>query len=200
MLKRRYARAEKLRLRGSTVMAEPSLSDDTQVGAGTAPAPERRRCLWPDERSIRAQTLFREIPLFRDVPPHHLRQIAQFSHTHTFDAGETIIRMGEVGDTMYVISSGKVEVVLERPSGNVVVATFGPGEVFGELSIFDSERRSATVVAVEETEALTLDRMDVLRLLNRSPDMAMSLLKSLSARLRIANDRLVGQPPEAPKG
>ncbi len=184
-------------MRDPFVMAEPSSSDNTQVRAGTVARPEPRHCVWPDERSLLAQSLFREIPMFRDIPPHHLRQIAQFSHLHTFKAGEAIIRMGEVGETMYVISAGRVEVSLERPSDTVVVATFGPGEVFGELAIFDSARRSATVTAIEDTETLTLDRMDVLRLLNRSPDMAMSLLKSLSARLRIANDRLVSQPPES---
>src|SRR5690349_18704397 len=124
-------------MRDPFVMAELSSSDDAQVSAGSITRLEARHCLWPDERSIRAQTLFRDIPMFRDVPPHHLRQIAQFSHVHTFTAGEAIIREGEVGETMYVISAGRVEVTLERPTGSVVVASFGPGEVFGELAIFD---------------------------------------------------------------
>jgi CRP/FNR family cyclic AMP-dependent transcriptional regulator len=153
-------------------------------------------CFWPDETRRNAQDLIREIPLFKNVPPHHLRELARFAHQQHFAAGETIIRMGEPGSTMYVISAGQVEVVLEQPDQNIVLATLGPGEFFGELSIFDSEMRSATVVAVEPTEAWTLGRLDIVRILNRSPDMALSLLKSISARLRIMNVRLGDAPPE----
>jgi CRP-like cAMP-binding protein len=91
---------------------------------------------------------------------------------------------------MYVISTGRVEITLDQGDQSIVLATLGPGEFFGELSIFDSETRSATVIAVEETEAWSLGRMDIVRILNRSPDMALSLLKSISARLRVMNARL----------
>ena len=95
------------------VMAELSSSNDAQVSAGTITRLEARHCLWPDERSIRAQTLFRDIPMFRDVPPHHLRQIAQFAHSHTFTAGEAIIREGEIGEIE--ISASLVDRARELP-------------------------------------------------------------------------------------
>ena len=97
---------------------------------------------------------------------------------------------------MYVVRSGRVDVVRETPTGEVLrLATLGPGEFFGELSLFDSETRSATVVAVEDTELLTLGRVDVVRSVSHNPELALSLLKSLSARLRAADDRLT--TPEA---
>jgi CRP/FNR family transcriptional regulator/CRP/FNR family cyclic AMP-dependent transcriptional regulator len=143
---------------------------------------------------VRAQVLFRDVPLFKAVPSHHLRQLARLAHRRRFSVGEVIIRMGELGTTMYVIHSGRVEVVRARPSGNVILATLGPGEFFGELAIFDGEPRSATVVAVEETEAVSLDHLDIVRAVNHSPELALSLLKGLCARVRAANQRADGPP------
>jgi CRP/FNR family transcriptional regulator/CRP/FNR family cyclic AMP-dependent transcriptional regulator len=95
---------------------------------------------------------------------------------------------------MYVIRSGRVEVVLERPGGPIFLASLGPGDFFGEQSIFDGEVRSATVTAVEETETLTLWQVDVMQMVRRSPELAWSLLQSLSSRLREANARLGNRP------
>jgi CRP/FNR family transcriptional regulator/CRP/FNR family cyclic AMP-dependent transcriptional regulator len=159
--------------------------------------PDPRHQYRPNEALLRARSLFSTIPIFRDVPPHHLRQLAQAAHRQHYAAGDTIIRMGESGSTMHVISSGRVQVVLERPGEDVELATLGPGEFFGELSIFDGEQRSASVIAIEETETLTLDHIDIVRLLNRSPELALSLLKALSGRLRMANARSGATPFEA---
>jgi CRP/FNR family transcriptional regulator, cyclic AMP receptor protein len=157
------------------------------------PHPTHRRA--QDETRMQAQMLFPEIPIFGDMAPHQLRQLARIAGSRTFSAGETIIRMGEPGATLYVIRSGRVEVVLERPTEPIVLASLGPGDFFGELSIFDGELRSATVTAVEETETLTLWQLDVMQMVSRSPELAWSLLKSLSARLRAANARLSREPP-----
>ncbi len=134
-----------------------------------------------------AERLFSDIPIFQELAPQLRRQLALIAGRRTFSAGETIIRMGESGATMYIIRSGRVEVVLERPTEPIVLASLGPGDFFGELSIFDGEVRSATVTAVEETETLTLWKYDVMEMVRRSPELAWSLLRSLSARLRAAN-------------
>jgi CRP/FNR family transcriptional regulator/CRP/FNR family cyclic AMP-dependent transcriptional regulator len=153
----------------------------------------------PDETRLRAQSLLEGIPLFSEVPLHHLRELARFARSETFAPGEVIVRMGEPGSTLYVIRTGRVNVVREQSSGaSVVLATFGPGEFFGELSIFDGERRSATVIAVEETATVTLGRFDVVRVVSHNPQIGLSLLKSLSARLRATDDRLVDAVPESP--
>ena len=138
-----------------------------------------------------AERLIGQIPLFNEVPQHRLRSIVQVARRERFTTGDVVIREGEVGSTLYVIRSGRMHVVREGDQGHsVVLATLGPGEYFGELSIFDREVRSATVLAVEDTETLTMGRYDIVRMVNHSPEMALALLKSLSARLRIANDRL----------
>ena len=171
---------------------QPAPGHEPQVAAAFRPDP--RHHYRPSETALRAHSLFSEMPLFRDVPPHHLRQLARFAHRQQFSPGEAIIRMGEMGSTMHVISSGRVDVVLEQSPENVVLASLGPGEFFGELAIFDGELRSATVVAVEDTETVTLDHIDIVQILNRSPELALSLLKGLSARLRIANARSGATP------
>ena len=153
----------------------------------------------PDETRLRAQSLLEGVPLFREVPLHHLRELARFARSESFAPGEAIVRMGEPGSTLYVIRSGRVNVVREQPSGNsVVLAVLGPGEFFGELSIFDGERRSASVIAVEPTETVTLSRFDIVRVVSHDPQIGLSLLKSLSARLRAADARLVDAVPDAP--
>ena len=167
----------------------------------TGPAFRAHPTHWvaPDETRLRAQSLLEGVPLFREVPLHHLRELARFARSESFAPGEAIVRMGEPGSTLYVIRSGRVNVVREQPSGNsVVLAVLGPGEFFGELSIFDGERRSASVIAVEPTETVTLGRFDIVRVVSHDPQIGLSLLKSLSARLRAADARLVDAVPDAP--
>jgi CRP/FNR family transcriptional regulator/CRP/FNR family cyclic AMP-dependent transcriptional regulator len=148
---------------------------------------------------MRAESLLDGIPIFHEVPPHHLRELARFARSETFQAGEEIVKMGEPGSTLYIIRAGRVSVMREQPSGNaIVLATLGPGEFFGELSIFDGERRSATVVADEVTETVTLGRYDIVRVVSHNPQIGLSLLKSLSLRLRTADARLVDSLPDLP--
>jgi CRP/FNR family transcriptional regulator, cyclic AMP receptor protein len=154
----------------------------------------------PDETRLRAQSLFEGIPLFSDMPPHHLSELARFARGESYAPGEAIVREGEPGTTLYVIRAGRVNVVREQSSGNsVVLAMFGPGEFFGELSIFDGERRSASVIAIETTETVTLSRFDIVRVVSHNPQIGLSLLKALSARLRATDARLVDAAPETPQ-
>lgn len=167
----------------------------------TGPAFRAHPTHWvvPDERRLRAKSLLEGIPLFGELPPHHLSELARFARSESFEPGEAIVRMGEPGSTLYVIRSGRVNVVREQASGSsVVLATFGPGEFFGELSLFDGERRSASVVAIEPTETVTLGRFDIVRVVTHNPQIGLSLLKAMSARLRATDARLVDAAPESP--
>lgn len=181
-------------------MAETSTSNGERGSAGPAFRAHPTHWVAPDEIRLRAQSLLQGIPLFSEVPMHHLRELARYARSESFQPGESIVRTGEPGTSLYVIRSGRVNVVREQPSGgSVVLAMFGPGEFFGELSIFDGERRSATVIAVEPTETVALGRFDMVRVVTHNPQVGLSLLKSLSARLRATDDRLVDAVPEAPE-
>jgi CRP-like cAMP-binding protein len=101
--------------------------------------------------------------------------------------GEPIVHQGEVGDCMYVIQSGEVEVVDGDHGGEVPLAVLGPGDFFGEMSIFEREVRSATVRARGEARVLTVDRRTLMRRIQRDPTLAFNLLKTMSRRIRRLN-------------
>ena len=143
------------------------------------------------EEQLRAEELLAGIPLFRSVPRHRLRAIAYAARRNSYAAGVTVIRMGELGSTLHVIRQGRMNVVREVEGGEpLVLATLGPGEFFGELSLFDRGPRSATVIAAEDTETLSLGRSDILDIMNRYPEVGLAFLNSLSERLRTADNLL----------
>ena len=143
------------------------------------------------EQQQRAEQLLGHIPLFSAVPPHRLRAIAQMAHRRRFSEGETVLRKGEVGSTLYVIRSGRMNVMRDTEGADaVVLASLGPGEFFGELALFDRQPRSATVIAAEETETLSLGRAEILDIIGRYPEVALAFLSSISSRLRTADNLL----------
>src|SRR5215213_8590780 len=108
-------------------MNEASQPDAVPASGRPAFRADPSHRLVPDDSQARAASLFKQIPLFREVPPHHLRDLARFAQVEMVPAGEEIIRMGEFGSTMYVIVSGRVNVVRERPSGDaLLLASLGP--------------------------------------------------------------------------
>jgi CRP-like cAMP-binding protein len=101
-----------------------------------------------------------------------------------YQDGEVIIRQGDVGDCMYVIQEGHVEVVIERDSEEVHLAVRGEGDFFGEMAIFDREVRSATIRALGPVRVLTVDRRNFLRRIQADPSLAFHVVETLSLRVR----------------
>ncbi len=105
-----------------------------------------------------------------------------------------IFREGDNSDTCYVVRTGAARAVREHPDGrSITLAHFGPGDIFGELAMFDDERRSATVEALEDMEAIAILGSDMRRLLREHPEISSKLVISLGRRLRDANERLARQ-------
>jgi CRP/FNR family transcriptional regulator, cyclic AMP receptor protein len=105
-----------------------------------------------------------------------------------------VFREGDESSTCYVVRSGRARAVREHPDGrSITLAQFGPGDIFGELAMFDDERRSATVEALEETEAIAILSGDMKRLLHEHPDISVKLISALGGRLRETNERLARQ-------
>jgi CRP-like cAMP-binding protein len=143
------------------------------------------------EEQLRAEELLAGIPLFHGVPRHRLRTIAQATRRNAYEVGQTVIRMGEEGSTLHVIRRGRMNVVRDADGARpLVLASLGPGEFFGELSLFDRGPRSATVIAAADTETLSLGRSDILDIMNRYPEVALAFLSSLCQRLRTADNLL----------
>jgi CRP-like cAMP-binding protein len=101
-----------------------------------------------------------------------------------YQDGEVIVRQGDVGECMYVIQDGKVEVVIEENGNEVVLAERGEGEFFGEMAIFDRDVRSATVRAKGQVRALTVDKKNFLRRIHKDPTMAFRIVETMSHRIR----------------
>lgn len=101
-----------------------------------------------------------------------------------YAAGDTIVRQGEVGDCMFVVLHGTVEVLRSEGGRTVRIAELGPGEMFGEMALCEKQPRSATVRAKDEVRALTVDRRTFLRRVQEDPSLAFNVLRALSSRIR----------------
>lgn len=101
-----------------------------------------------------------------------------------YQDGEIIVKQGEVGNSMYVIQSGKAEVVEEANGKNVPLAVLGEKDFFGEMALFEDQVRSATVRAIGAVRVLTIDKKTLLRRIQQDPALAFRMLEHLSHRLR----------------
>jgi CRP-like cAMP-binding protein len=98
--------------------------------------------------------------------------------------GETILRQGEVGDCLYVIQSGRVEVLHERDGKAVQLVVLGEGETFGEIALLERGTRSATVRALGEVRVLTLDKRTILRRIHEDPSLVFRTMQGMARRIR----------------
>jgi CRP/FNR family transcriptional regulator len=138
--------------------------------------------------------LLQSVPAFSTLGDDDLARVADVTVPRTFKAGEFVFHEGDESDTCYVVRSGSVRAVRKHTDGrSITLATLGPGEIFGELAIFDEERRSATIETLEETEVIAILAGDMRRMLREHPDIAVKLLGALSRRLRETNERLTRQ-------
>lgn len=105
--------------------------------------------------------------------------------------GEVIIRQGESGDSMYEIQDGQVEVIQEKEGKEVRLAVLDKGDFFGEMAIFDREVRSATVRAMGEVRALTIDKRTFLRRITEDSSIAFRIVERMSRRIRKLDAEIV---------
>jgi CRP-like cAMP-binding protein len=138
--------------------------------------------------------LLRRVPAFSALAEDELGRVAEVAVPRRFTAGEVVFREGDESSTCYIVRVGRARAIREHPDGrSITLANFGPGDIFGELAMFDDERRSATIEAVDDTEAVAILAADMKRLLHQHPDIAVKLISALGARLRETNERLARQ-------
>ncbi|CUS97060.1 CRP/FNR family transcriptional regulator, anaerobic regulatory protein [Candidatus Kryptobacter tengchongensis] len=130
----------------------------------------------------------RNVSIFEELPERDLEKIAKLGTRKVFSKGNVILMEDEIGSALFIIINGKVKVSrLDETGREVILSILGPGEVFGEMSLLDGLKRSATVSALTDTEVLIIYRDDFLNLLNKHPQIAISLLRELTQRLRKAD-------------
>jgi CRP/FNR family transcriptional regulator len=145
-------------------------------------------------RSAEVVELLARVPVFSTLEPADLQRIAELAVPRELAPGQVVFREGDSSDTCYIVRRGRARAVREHSDGRTItLATFGPGDIFGELAMFEDERRSATVEAVETTSAVAVLGPDMRRLMNEHPGIATRLVIALGRRLRESNERLSRQ-------
>ena len=125
------------------------------------------------------------VPVFAGLPPAMRATIAERSTWTRVAAGEWVMRQDEPGDSLFVVGSGRLEILLERPRMEVV-RVLTRGSVVGELALLTGSPRSASVRARRDSELLRLDRDDFVPLLNEQPDFAVALAHELGHQLQLS--------------
>ena len=133
--------------------------------------------------------------LMRHLPAEQIERILPCIHDRQLEKGEILFRTGDPGDALYIVGSGKVEVLSEDPGAEVshggsasssAIAVLGKGNAFGEMSLLGGDPRTATIRAVEDTDLLKIDKSDFERLVAEDPQMA-DAVKHISHRRAIDN-------------
>ena len=138
--------------------------------------------------------LLARVPVFETLAREDLEQVARVAVPRSFAPGEVVFREGDESDTCYIVRSGHARAVRAHPDGRMItLASFGPGDIFGELAMFDNERRSATVEATDRVAAVAVLGADMRRLMQEHSELSAKLVISLGRRLRAANERLASQ-------
>jgi CRP-like cAMP-binding protein len=145
-------------------------------------------------RSADVVELLGRVPAFSTLEPADLQRIAELALPRHFEPGEVVFREGDASDTCYVVREGHARAVRTHGDGRTItLATFGPGDIFGELAMFEDERRSATIEAIEPTSVVGVLGPDMRRLMKQHPEIAARLVIALGRRLREMNERLSRQ-------
>ena len=137
-------------------------------------------------------------PLFGQLSPAELQALRQIAREQHFPAGADIFKEGDEGNGLFVVKSGAVEI--SAPVGQNVRHTFshvGPGEIFGEMAVLENKPRSAHAATKQETTVYFIPRTEMLALVEKSPALAMALLREISNRLREFNQQYLREVLQA---
>ena len=135
--------------------------------------------------------LLRNVPLFSVLPESQLALLTGVVGRKSFPRGAAIISAGDMTDSMYVVISGRLKVMMSDDEGReVILAILGPNEFFGEMGLLDDSPRSASVVTIEPCELLYLSKRDFKKCLEDNFDLALTMMRGLVKRLREADKKI----------
>lgn len=137
------------------------------------------------------EEMLEKVPIFSGLDRKHVKQLARIMVPRTFKTGDVIMKEGDQGAGVFVVTSGKVEVVRGAEGGRLqVLSTLGPGDFFGEMALFEGFPRSASVRCLEDTECLAMTRWDFRAEMTTHAEIALAVLETVMRRLREADARL----------
>ncbi len=137
------------------------------------------------------RNLLHDVDLFDGLMPEQSAAISMLLQRKTFPAGTNLMSIEQPGEVVYIILSGTVKIHVEQADGtDVIIAILGAGDTVGEMSLLDSAGRSANVITQEESTLLWLDRSAFQQCLRTAPVITYNLVRTLSSRLRLANEQI----------
>jgi hypothetical protein len=128
--------------------------------------------------------LLREVPIFADLSPEDLQQIAEIAHEQWYPKGSPVCHQGDEGDMLYIIADGHLDVIHSGDGKEQVLAERGPGDFVGEMAIIEAAPRSATILTQDDARLLALEGGAFKSILIERPEVSLAVLRSLSRRLR----------------
>lgn len=140
-------------------------------------------------------TTLKKVPIFSDLTPKELTEVEKIVHRRRYKKNETIIRAGDPGLGMYIIVKGSVEIEDEdEKAGKRTLAKLSDGSFFGDMALLDEEPRSASAIALVDSDMMGFFRPDFLDLIYRKPKLGIKVLLALARvigeRLRYTNELL----------
>jgi len=143
------------------------------------------------EAPVSVVDTLRRVPLFAQLSEDDLARVAAMVRERPYPRHSVIVFEGDPGDALFIVAAGQVKVVLIGEDGReVILAVLESGDCFGELALIDDEPRSAHVIAMDDARLLVLRRDDFQQALEGHPRLALALLRTLSRRLRRADDQI----------
>ena len=132
--------------------------------------------------------LLRNVPLFSGLDEVELEKLSRVAGRRSMSRGEQVVRAGESADSLLIMLTGRAKVTnFDEEGREIILAWLGPGEFFGEMGLIDDSPRSATVIAVENCELLTLGKAEFQRCMQENFQVAQKLMQILVRRLREAD-------------
>jgi CRP/FNR family transcriptional regulator/CRP/FNR family cyclic AMP-dependent transcriptional regulator len=135
--------------------------------------------------------LLRTVPLFSELSEEAIASLSRLASRRRYPKDTVVFFENEEGDSLFMILEGRIKVTILGDDGREIILTMlGEGDLFGEMALLDNEPRSATAIAVEESELLLLQRNDFQSVIHEHPGISAALIKVLSNRLRRANHQI----------
>ena len=135
--------------------------------------------------------LLKSLPLFSELGDDELVEIWKLVQTRSYKKSNIILFEEDPGDSLFIIKEGKVKITrLSEEGREVILSILGEGEFFGEMSILDGEARSANVIALADSEVFVLKRQEFINILTTNPQIAITLLEELAARIRKSDQQI----------
>jgi len=154
--------------------------------------PTAPQSLVQDKRPVSSQyALLRGVPLFAALDDAAVEELCGYLHPVELKAGSSLFRVGDSGDAMYIIESGRIRITVTDADGReVILASLGHGDFFGEMAMLDGHGRSADATVTEDSRLAVLTRENFLNFVSSDARIVLEMLSAITRRLRRTDDLL----------